>query len=381
MTLTESPAQLESPTEEVAESEELSALGDLAETVFGDLDVEATRSPAYSYEAVADEHDRRLWRTLAETGLLGAVLPDSVGGGGLGIPGMVRLLIEAGAVLARIPLVETLIAATVVAEAGTDAQRGRILPGIMTGETVVTAALTEHPSLLAHPLVLADHKLTGITQFVPYPLSSDSVLVPVRRPDGREVLVLVSLSTARIADQTPTTGEPLGALEFIGVDVLDVFDAAPRARQLAALFASAQLCGIGAKALAMTAEYVSGRVQFGHPLASFQAVALRAADRYIDSRAMQAACWEAAHYAAGPDPASPRARRAVAAAKIWAADGARRIVGSAQHLHGGFGVDVTYPLHRYHAWARYWELYGGSAAAWTADLGDLIAAHPLEEDE
>jgi alkylation response protein AidB-like acyl-CoA dehydrogenase len=377
VTLTEIPSQ----TGSGSGSEELEALAELAETVFGDVDVETTKSPAYSHEAVSDEHDRRLWRTLADTGLLAAVLPEAEGGGGTGIPGMVRLLIEAGAALARIPLVETLIAATNVAESGTDAQRERILPGVMAGELVITAALTEHPSLIAHPLTLADHKLTGITQFVPYPLSSDSVLVPARTPSGHEVLVLVSLSTARIGDQVPTTGEPLGILEFIDADVKDVVDAAPRARQLAALFASAELCGIGAKALAMTAEYVSGRLQFGHPLASFQAVALRAADRYIDSRAMQAACWEAARHAAGSDHASPRAGYAVAAAKIWAADGTRRIVGSAHHLHGGFGVDVTYPLHRYHAWARYWEMYGGSAAAWSADLGALIAAHPIEEDE
>ena len=51
----------------------LEAVGDLAEQVFQDLDVEATRSPAYSNEAVSDEHDRRLWRTLADTGLLAAV--------------------------------------------------------------------------------------------------------------------------------------------------------------------------------------------------------------------------------------------------------------------------------------------------------------------
>src|SRR6266568_2707952 len=158
MSIVEVPAQ--------TESEELEALGGLAETVFGDLDVEATKSPAYSTEAVADEHDRRLWRTLAETGLLAAVLPESAEGGGLGVEGMVRLLIEAGAALARIPL------------AGTHAQRERVLPGIMSGELVVTAALTEHPSMVAHPLTLVDHKLTGITQFVPYPLSSDSVLVP-----------------------------------------------------------------------------------------------------------------------------------------------------------------------------------------------------------
>src|SRR6266568_4674931 len=170
MSIVEVPAQ--------TESEELEALGGLAETVFGDLDVEATKSPAYSTEAVADEHDRRLWRTLAETGLLAAVLPESAEGGGLGVEGMVRLLIEAGAALARIPLAETLVAATVIAETGTHAQRERVLPGIMSGELVVTAALTEHPSMVAHPLTLVDHKLTGITQFVPYPLSSDSVLVP-----------------------------------------------------------------------------------------------------------------------------------------------------------------------------------------------------------
>jgi alkylation response protein AidB-like acyl-CoA dehydrogenase len=345
------------------------------------VNVEATRSPAFSNEAVADEHDRNLWRTLADIGLLGAVLPEIDGGGGTGIAGMVRLLIEAGASLARIPLVETLIAATVIAESGTPAQREKLLPALLSGELVVTAALAEHPAQIAHPLTLADRRLTGITHLVPYPLSSDSVLVPAVTASGSEVLALVPLSTARIGDQVTTTGEPLGVLEFIAVDVSDVIDAAPRSRQLAGLFSSAMLCGIGAKALAMTADYVSGRIQFGHPLASFQGVALRAADGYVDSRAMQAACWEAACHLEGPDRASPRAAYAVAAAKIWAADGARRITASAQHLHGGFGVDVTYPLHRYHAAARYWEMYGGSAPAWSEALGSLIAVHPIEEDE
>ena len=72
--------------------EALGAVGDLSTEVFKDLDIEATRSPAYSNEAVSDEHDRRLWRTLADTGLLAAVLPESLGGGGTGIAGMVRML-------------------------------------------------------------------------------------------------------------------------------------------------------------------------------------------------------------------------------------------------------------------------------------------------
>ena len=354
-------------------TEALEAVGELSEEVFKDLDVEATRSPAYSNEAVSDEHDRRLWRTLADTGLLAAVLPESVGGGGTGVAGMVRLLTEAGAALARVPLVETFVAASVIGE--------KHLPAIMSGELVITAALAEHPSAIASPLRLAGRRLNGITQLVPYPLSADAVLVPATREDGYEVLALVSLSTARIGDQVTTTGEPLGILEFIDAEVMEICDAAGQARTLAALFSSAMLCGIAARALAMTSEYVSGRVQFGHPLATFQGVALRAADRYIDSRAMQAALWDAVYALAEHDHKSPRVRYAVATAKIWAADGARRVVGSAQHLHGGFGVDVTYPLHRYHAWARYWELYGGSAEAWSGDLGDLIAAYPIEEDE
>lgn len=377
MTMIEASA----PIGHEADGEALEALGTLAETVFADVDPEATKSPALGSEAVADEHDRRLWRVLADTGLLAAVLPEEVGGGGTGVLGAVRLLVESGAVLARLPLVETLTAACVVAEYGTEEQIRRILPAVMAGDLVVTAALTEHPGLVAAPPTLWDGRLDGITQLVPYPLSADSVLTPAVTPDGREVLALVPLSTVRIGDQVSTTGEALGMLEFIGADAVDVFDAAGRARQLAAVFSAAVLGGIAAKALAMTARYVSGREQFGHPLATFQAVALRAADAYIDVRAMQAACWDAARHLAGPAPDSPAARYAVAAAKIWAADGARRVVGSAQHLHGGFGVDVSYPLHRFHAWARYWEMYGGSAAAWSADLGELIAAHPIEEDE
>lgn len=377
MTMTEASPE----TGHGEDAEALEALASLAGTVFADVDPNATRSPAAGYEAVADEHDRRLWRVLADTGLLAAVLPEPVGGGGTGVPGAVALLMESGTAPARIPLVETLTAAAIVAEYGSDAQCRRILPDVMAGDLVVTAALTEHPALVASPPTLRDGKLDGITQLVPYPLSADSVLTPAVTPAGREVLALVPLSTARVGDQVATTGEALGVLEFIGVDVADVFDAAPRARQLAAVYSAAVLCGIAAKALAMTATYVGGRVQFGHPLATFQGVALRAADAYIDTRAMQAACWEAARSLNGPGHDTPRARYAVATAKIWAADGARRVLGSAHHLHGGFGVDVTYPLHRFHAWARYWEMYGGSAAAWSADLGDLIAAHPIEEDE
>ena len=117
----------------------------------------------------------------------------------------------------------------------------------------------------------------------------------------------------------------------------------------------------------MTSEYTGKREQFGFPVATFQSVAVQAADRYIDLRAMEVTLWQAAW----------RISTGTAGAKIWASDGVRRIVQTAQHLHGGFGADTDYPLHRFHAWAKQIELSLGPAAAHEEALGDLLAAHPL----
>lgn len=93
----------------------------------------------------------------------------------------------------------------------------------------------------------------------------------------------------------------------------------------------------------MSSEYTSKREQFGFPVATFQAVAVQAADRYIDLRAMEVTLWQAAwRIGAGAGDTLPVAGD-VAVAKIWASEGVRRVVQTAQHLHGGFGADVDYP--------------------------------------
>ena len=104
---------------------------------------------------------------------------------------------------------------------------------------------------------------------------------------------------------------------------------------------------------------------------------MQAADRYIDLRAMEATLWQAAWRIASGAPGALPAAADLAVAKIWAAEGVRRVVQTAQHLHGGFGADTDYPLHRYHAWAKHLELSLGPAAAHEEALGDLLAAHPL----
>ena len=122
--------------------------------------------------------------------------------------------------------------------------------------------------------------------------------------------------------------------------------------------------GIGSRVLELTAAYTAEREQFGFPVATFQAVAMQTADRYIDLRAMEATLWQAAWR---PEPTE------VAVAKIWAAEGVRRVVQTAQHLHGGLGTDTEHVLHRFHAWAKQVELALGPAAAHEAALGALLA--------
>ena len=67
----------------------------------------------------------------------------------------------------------------------------------------------------------------------------------------------------------------------------------------------------------------------------------------------------------------------LATAKVWSAEGVRGIASTAQHLHGGIGADLDYPLHRYHAWATYLELFLGPAPAFEEELGATLAEHQL----
>jgi alkylation response protein AidB-like acyl-CoA dehydrogenase len=122
----------------------------------------------------------------------------------------------------------------------------------------------------------------------------------------------------------------------------------------------------------MTADYTKTREQFDRPIASFQAVAQRAADAYIDAEAVQLTARQAAWRLSEGLPAAEE----VAIAKFWAADGGQRVVHAAQHLHGGMGVDRDYPLHRYFLLAKQLELSLGGATAQLLRLGAILASEP-----
>ncbi|MGW0734357.1 acyl-CoA dehydrogenase family protein [Streptomyces sp. NPDC002851] len=374
-------------------TEEQQAAVEAAKAVFATVAPDGVPSPALTPGAVAEDFDRELWQRLAESDLLSLLLAPEYDGAGLDPIALCLVLRESAKVLARVPLLESSAAAYAVQTYGNEQLRQQILPGAARGELVLTVAAhgrTGHDGAElavtarqdpAHP---GQHLLDGVQTGVPWAQGSDLIVVPAHTPEGGVALAVVPRTQEglTIAEQFSTSGERLGELHLDSVSIpahhlIEADGAWEWLRQLLATGTCALALGLGESVLRMTSAYTSKREQFGFPVATFQAVAVQAADRYIDLRAMEVTLWQAAwRIATGAGGALPAAGD-VAVAKVWAAEGVRRVVQTAQHLHGGFGADTDYPLHRYHAWAKQLELSLGPAAAHEEALGELLAAHTL----
>ncbi|MFJ9099170.1 acyl-CoA dehydrogenase family protein [Streptomyces sp. NPDC102405] len=374
-------------------SEEQQAAAEAARGVFADVAPDAVPSPALTTGAVADTFDRALWARLADADLLSLLSAEEYGGAGLDAVALCLVLRESAKVLARVPLLENSAAMAAVQAYGGPELRAELLERAGRGEIVLTVAAsgrTGHdPAELAVTARQedgegADWILDGVQTAVAWAYDADYVLVPAHTATDRTVLALVPRVHEGVAsaEQFSTSGERLGELRLESAriaarDVIDVEGAWEWLRDLLITGTCALALGLGERVLRMSSEYTSKREQFGFPVATFQAVAVQAADRYIDLRAMEVTLWQAAWRIASGAPGTLPVAGDVAVAKIWASEGVRRVVQTAQHLHGGFGADVDYPLHRYHAWAKHLELSLGPAAAHEEALGDLLAAHSL----
>ena len=211
---------------------------------------------------------------------------------------------------------------------------------------------------------------------VPAAGGAAAVVVPARTAEGHTGIFLVDPEGpgVTLVRQEATGGEPRFELTLTeapieDAEVLSMPEPGSPAATWIAERATVGLCalqvGLAERALQLTAEYTTGREQFGRPLASFQAVQQRAADAYIDVEAMRWTMWEAAWRLSEGLPAAEH----VAVAKFWAAEAGQRILAAAQHLHGGIGVDIEYPLYRYTRWSKLVELTLGGANRHLARLG------------
>jgi acyl-CoA dehydrogenase len=324
-------------------------------------------------EESVDAFDRELWRALSESGLLGVVLSEAAGGLGLAMVEFALVCEQLGKVVAPVPLIPTLCAAMVIAEHGTTEQKAHWLPGFADGSVI--AAIAPAQSAVDVRFEAEGTKISGHLVGVPWAHVANLVLVPsggrfyLIDPAGQGVAgercVLTSrehgLDIRMGGVSTEPLGEP-GAVEWL------------RQRWLVALAATA--AGVTDGAVRLTASYTSQREQFEKPLSTFQGVALKAADAYLDTTAIRAAARQAAWKLDQDDDALLE----VLTAAWWAAEAGQHCVHLTQHLHGGMGADITYPVHRYFLWGKQIELLTGGASALLAELGEVLLEHPTAGD-
>jgi alkylation response protein AidB-like acyl-CoA dehydrogenase len=351
-------------------TEEQAAVRDLAEQVFTGT---ATLERVKEVEASDERIDRALWKELATTGLLGIGLPEAHGGAGLGFVEVCLTLLAQGRRVAPVPLWPTVVAAQTLAEFGTDAQQARWLAAVTAGDAVLSVALEAPPAGRGEAQQEGGSwRLTGSWPSVPAGHIAHAVLVPAL-VDGSPTLFVVdpTASGASVEAAETTSRGKVGHLTLAGAPAERLGDAAALtfAHERALVALAAISLGACEEATRMAAEYTSGREQFGKPLSTNQGVVLKAADAYIAMAAMRATLWQAAwRLDEGLDAAD-----AVEVAHWWASDGGHRVVHITQHLHGGMGADIDYPVHRYFLWAKEVTDVLGGPSAHLARLGDLIA--------
>jgi hypothetical protein len=338
-------------------------------------------------EAEAERFDRKLWGELAQAGLLGTGVPEAHGGSGHGLLEVCSLLEEAGAAVAPLPLWETLVLGAMTVERfGDGAQQARLLARVASGDCILTAALAEPDG--SDPVRVrttarmngGSWRLDGVKTCVPAAALAERIVVPAGTGGSSLGLFLVDPRAAgvKLERQIATTGDVQYRMSLDGAHVAneDVLgDPSCGGAMLDWLLprATVALCamelGVASRALRTTATYTSSRQQFERPIATFQAVAQRAADAYIDVESIRVTTWQAAWRLSE----GLAAGEAVAVAKLFAAEAGHRVVYAAQHLHGGMGFDVEYPLYRYYLRSKQIELTLGNASEHLTRLGQMLA--------
>lgn len=364
-------------------SEEQSALRGLAREI---LTGEVSQERLKAVEGAGDFFDRDLWSRLAEANLLGLAVPEAQGGMGMGFLEVCLLLHEVGRTVAPVPAMTSLVAGLAIAKFGTDAQQHRWLARLAKGELILTTGFLE-----AAPVDARREGerwvLDGGSALVPSALVAERVLVAGRAASGDEpvCLFLVDPTAAGVSLRRQQTSrkEPVFEFSLSGVSVSDadvlrgeVLDEWLHQHMLVAI--SATQVGVSERALEITTAFLKEREQFGAPLGALSPVQHRCADCYIALDSMRWVMWTAAWKLAE----GRAAKRDAWVAKFFAADAGSQIATATQHLHGGMGVDLDYPIHRYFLWSKSLELALGAATPMLVRLGrDMAQVGPQELHE
>jgi alkylation response protein AidB-like acyl-CoA dehydrogenase len=366
-------------------SDEQNELRELARKILGDI---ATNERLKDIEAQETVFDEELWRELGRANLLGIAIEEEHGGLGFGYSELCLLMQEIGRAVAPVPVHATLVlGALPISEFGTAAQKSEWLPRIATGDAILSAALVETAAGCPSEVLTratadgSGWKLDGVKSLVPAAQLANRVLVPAATDKGIGLFLVdpkadgVSLEMLKTSDrqaycEMALEGVTVAAEGRLGDDGNGAAILEWLVNRSAMALCATHL-GVGERALEMTAEYGRERIQFDRPIGSFQAFHQRAADAYIHMEGIRLTVLEGAQIlAAGATGAE--AANAVSVAKYCAAEGGQFTTYACTHLHGGIGIDIDYPLHRYFIWSTQLEHTLGCARDHLARLGARI---------
>lgn len=364
-------------------SEEHLAVAELANRIMGDrVDMERLME----IEAADEWFDRGLYGELAAAGLVGIGLGEDVGGGGLDLVAVGQLLEAQGRHVAPVPLWSGMLAALAVDAFGSEEQRLRELPGCAEGSTVLTVGLQEYLNDdITSPMArVVDGMMVGAKEVVEFAAESSKIVVVAGLDDGTDNgttsgtgLFLVDLSDPAVTTVAgvSTRFQPVHQVSFYGAPCeplgpADGASVAWLADRAVALLCATQV-GVVDRALRLAADYTSQREQFGRPVATFQAVTQRLADQFMHVEAVRLCAYAVLYDLANGNDASLRLPIAKWYASHWAHD----VAHATQHVHGGMGVSVDYPLHRYTLWNKHIECSLGAGTQQLRTLGAQLAAN------
>ena len=340
---------------------------ELRRTVRSFLEQKSPETEVRRLMDTTEGYDPAVWSQMAEQlGLQGLAIPEEFGGSGYSFRELAIVFEEMGRCLLVAPFLSTAaLAAGALLHSGDDAAKKELLPGIASGATIATLALTDAEGTVTEATAQGDgHVLTGVKNYVLDGHTAGLLLVTARTPAGTSLFAvdggasgltrtpLFTMDQTRKLARVELASTPA---RLIGADG-QADPAIERTLQLAAVAMAAEQVGGAQKCLEISVDYAKNRIQFGRPIGSFQAVKHKCADMLVQVELAKSAAYYAAGCAATADADLPVA---AAMAKSFCSEAYFNVAAETIQVHGGIGFTWEHPAHLYFKRAKSSELLLG----------------------
>ncbi len=344
------------------------------------LDSKSPSSEVRRLMETTEGYDPAVWSQMAnELGLQSIHIPEEYGGQGFTFVELAIVLEEMGRVLLCAPYFSSVVlAADAIMNAGTDAQKGELLPGIASGETIATLAFTEPNGRWDASGIEMEATgsgdsvtLSGTKMFVIDGHTANVVVVAARTPgsSGEEGISFFTVDgdaagLTRTALATMDQTRKQARLDFENVAARPLgesgagWPALSKTLDQAAVGLANEMVGGAQKVLEMSVEYAKVRVQFGRPIGSFQAIKHKCADMLLEVESGKSAAYYAAWAAAEDNDELPVA---ASLAKAYCSDAYFHAAAENIQIHGGIGFTWEHDAHLYFKRAKSSEILLGDA--------------------